>query len=83
MIGSLDDFLVLFVGAKLLQKITPADVLTECRERADAAETRRKEEITWGTSLAAYFLFATVWIFAAITASALITTYITKGKPLH
>src|SRR5208282_6192171 len=44
-IGSLDDLLVLFVGAKLLKKMTPAEVLTECREVADAAETRRRQEV--------------------------------------
>lgn len=42
-IGFLDDALVLFFGAKLLRKITPADVLVECREVAGVAETRRNE----------------------------------------
>ncbi len=79
----MDDLLVLFVGAKLLEKLTPADVLTECRELANAAETRRKEEVRWATSLSAFLLFATVWIVAAITASALIAAYITKKNPLH
>ena len=37
-IGFLDDFLVLFLGVKLLQKITPPDVLAECRQHADDAE---------------------------------------------
>src|SRR5208282_5642171 len=37
-IGVLDDLLVVFLGAKLLQKLTPADVLAECRGLADAAE---------------------------------------------
>lgn len=75
-IGSLDDLVVLFVGVKLLQQITPAEVLTECRELADAAEVRRKEEVHWASSAGAFMLFATVWILAAITASALIAAYV-------
>jgi uncharacterized membrane protein YkvA (DUF1232 family) len=75
-IGSLDDLLVLFVGAKLLKMITPAEVLRECRELADAAEARRKEEIRWAHSVAAFFLIATVWILVSITASVLIAAYI-------
>src|SRR5271169_6810561 len=44
-IGFLDDFMVLFLGAKVVQKLTPPAALRECRELADAAETRRKEEV--------------------------------------
>jgi len=75
-IGCLDDVLVLLVGAKLLQKVTPADVLAECRELADAAETRRKEEADWVAGVAAPVAIVTVWFLAAITASALLAAYI-------
>jgi uncharacterized membrane protein YkvA (DUF1232 family) len=75
-IGCLDDVLVLLVGAKLLQKITPADVLTECRELADAAEVRRNEEVRWVATVAAPVAIVTVWFLAAITASALLAAYI-------
>ncbi len=75
-IGSLDDLLVLFVGAKLLQRITPADVLTECRELADAAEARRKEEVRWANSAGAFIVIATVWVLAAVAGSALMAAYI-------
>jgi uncharacterized membrane protein YkvA (DUF1232 family) len=75
-IGSLDDLLVLFVGAKLLQRITPADVLIECRELADTAEKRRKEEIKSTVSVAAPIVFATVWILVAIIGSAMTVAYI-------
>jgi uncharacterized membrane protein YkvA (DUF1232 family) len=75
-IGSLDDLLVLFVGMKLLQRMTPPDVLNECRERADAAETRRKEESRWAASVVAPIAVATVWIVAAVAASALMAAYI-------
>ena len=74
-IGSLDDLAVLFLGAKLLQRMTPAEVLSECRERADAAETLRKEN-RWTASAIAPIVIATVWILAAITASALMAVYV-------
>jgi uncharacterized membrane protein YkvA (DUF1232 family) len=75
-IGSLDDILVLFVGSRVLRKITPDDVLVECRELAEAAEMRRKEKTTGAASVVAPIVIATVWILAAITASALMATYI-------
>ncbi len=75
-IGFVDDLAVLFLGAKLLQRITPPDVLTECRQLADAAEIRRKEEIRSSATVAASVVIATVWILAAITASALMAKYI-------
>ena len=40
-IGFLDDFLVLFLGVKVLRKLVPVDVLTECRQHADAVENLR------------------------------------------
>ena len=51
-IGFLDDLLVIFLGTKLLRKITPADVMTECRELAEKAELRRKDEIGWAAAVA-------------------------------
>ena len=75
-IGTLDDLVILFVAVKLLRKITPADVLAECRQLADVAETRRKEENGWKASVLSPIVVATVWILAAITASALMAAYI-------
>jgi uncharacterized membrane protein YkvA (DUF1232 family) len=40
----MDDIVVLSLGAKLLRRLTPPDVLAECRELARVAEIRRKEE---------------------------------------
>ncbi len=77
-IGFVDDLAVLFLGAKLLQRITPPDVLTECRQLADAAEIRRKEEIRSSATVAASVVIATVWLLAAITASALMAKYIRR-----
>ena len=75
-IGTLDDFLVLFLGVKLLRWITPVDVLNECRELADTAETLRIEEKRWMASGFALIVIAAAWILAAITASALMAAYI-------
>ena len=75
-IGVMDDLLVLFVGLKLLQRITPVDVLTECRDLADAAETRRKEEIRWAAAFVGRVLIVTVWFVAGIVASVLLAAHI-------
>ena len=74
-IGVLDDLLVVFLGAWLLQRITPADVLTECRELANAADARRKEKIRSGAAVVASVAIATIWLLAALAASALIAAY--------
>ena len=43
-IGFADDLLVLLLGARLLRKITPPDLLAECRELARLSEMRRRGE---------------------------------------
>ena len=75
-IGFLDDFLVLFLGAKLLQRIIPADVLAECRQSADAAEKRRNGKITSSGRTIATLAIATVWVLLAVAVSGLIAAYI-------
>jgi uncharacterized membrane protein YkvA (DUF1232 family) len=75
-VGVLDDFLVVFLGAKLVQKMTPAPVLAECRALADAAEMRRKEEIRSTAAVVASVVIATVWIAAAVVASVLMAKYL-------
>jgi uncharacterized membrane protein YkvA (DUF1232 family) len=75
-IGFLDDFLVLYVGAKLIKKITPPDLLMECRELADVAEARRREEVRSGIARFARILTAATWLLATIAASALVAAYI-------
>jgi uncharacterized membrane protein YkvA (DUF1232 family) len=74
-IGVMDDFLVVILGVKLLQKITPAHVLTECRELADAAEARRKEKIRSKAAVIASTAVITVWFLAAVVASVLMAKY--------
>jgi uncharacterized membrane protein YkvA (DUF1232 family) len=75
-IGFLDDFLVLFLGVKLLKKIIPPDVMTECRALAEAAEMRRKEEIRSTAAVIAFVAIALVWLLAAVTAGALMAAYL-------
>jgi uncharacterized membrane protein YkvA (DUF1232 family) len=75
-IGLLDDFLVLFLGAKLLQRIIPPDILRECRQQANVAGMRRNDEVRSTATVIAVLAVAFVWLFAVITASALIASYI-------
>jgi uncharacterized membrane protein YkvA (DUF1232 family) len=77
-IGFLDDFLVLFLGIKLVQRIIPPDVLMECRELAKAAEMRRKDEIKSPATVVAIVAVVTVWFIASIAASRLIAFYIAR-----
>ena len=74
-IGFLDDLLVLFLGVKLLKKITSEEVLRDCRKLADAAEAQRKEEIRSGAALVVPLAIAIVWVLSAITASLLIVSH--------
>jgi uncharacterized membrane protein YkvA (DUF1232 family) len=75
-IGCLDDVLVVFLGVKLLRRITPADVLSECRGLANAAEIRRKEEIRSTVAIVVSVAIPIVWLFAAVAASALMASYL-------
>jgi len=76
LIGFLDDFLVLFLGAKLLLRITPPDVVAECRQLATVAELRRKEEIRSSFPIVAGVVIAMVWLLSAVAANWLIARYI-------
>ena len=75
-IGVLDDVVVILVGLKLLRKMTPAGVISECRDLANAAEVRRKEEARWVSSVVVPVMITTVWVLAAMGASALLAAYI-------
>jgi uncharacterized membrane protein YkvA (DUF1232 family) len=75
-IGFLDDFLVLFLGVKLLQRIVPPDILAECRQQASAAEMRRKDEVRSRAAVVAVLAIALVWLFVAITVSGMIASYL-------
>jgi uncharacterized membrane protein YkvA (DUF1232 family) len=74
-IGLLDDFLVLFLGVKLLQKMIPPKILAECREHAKLAEMR-KEKVASPAAFIAFLAVAMVWLLAAVRASRLIVVYV-------
>ena len=74
-IGFLDDLLVLFLGVKLLKKITSEEVLRDCRKLADAAEAQRKEELRSSAALVVPFAVAIVWLLGTIAASWLISSH--------
>lgn len=48
-IGFLDDFVVLSIGAQLVGKLTPADLLQECRKSAEAAAITNKMKLSVGS----------------------------------
>jgi len=75
-IGSLDDVLVLYLGMNLLQRMSPPDVFIECRDVADATESRRRKESTWAASVVVPIAIVTVWTLAAASASALMAAYL-------
>jgi uncharacterized membrane protein YkvA (DUF1232 family) len=76
-IGFADDLLVLFLGAKLLYRITPPNVLKECRERAETSATRKDDGIRSMTPVVASVVVATIWLLAVV-ASALIVAYVLR-----
>lgn len=81
-IGFLDDFLVLFVAAKILQRIIPPEVLAECRGLADAAEMRRKQEIKSTGAAIAFVAIVAVWLLAAAGVSILMARYISADAAI-
>lgn len=58
----LDDFLVLFLGVKLLQRITRPNVPAECYGLADAAEMQRRKKMGTAAAVVASVLIATLWL---------------------
>ncbi len=77
-IGFLDDFLVLFLGVKLIQRIIPPDVLLECRQHADDAQVLRKDRIRSSAAMIAAVVIVTVWLLTAVAANGLIAAYIRR-----
>jgi uncharacterized membrane protein YkvA (DUF1232 family) len=75
-VGFLDDFLVLFLGAKLVQKITDPDLLKECRELAEAAEYSRKEKVRTGIARYSILITAGSWLLIAVAGSAFLAAYV-------
>ena len=78
-IGFLDDFLVLVLGARLLRKMIPAEVFAECRQRAEAAEARRKYRIRSRVAIVASIVILALWVLAIIIANALLVRLLRRG----
>ena len=74
-IGMLDDVLIVFLAVKLIQRITPADVLTECRQLADAAELRRNEKVRSTAAVIASVVVTILWLLVGIAASVFMARY--------
>jgi uncharacterized membrane protein YkvA (DUF1232 family) len=74
-IGFMDDFVVLVVGFKLIQKVMPPEVLQECRDRAEAAEVQRKTETRSLTRFAVFITIGVLWLILAITGSLLVADH--------
>jgi uncharacterized membrane protein YkvA (DUF1232 family) len=70
-IGFLDDFLVLFLGMKLLRKTIPRDVLTECRRRVDALEVGEKAKLRSVTAMVGAIVIISLWLLATAFAGVL------------
>jgi uncharacterized membrane protein YkvA (DUF1232 family) len=79
-IGFLDDFVVLFLGAKILRRIIPRELLAECRNLADAAEIRRNEEIRSTPAIVASLIIAIVWLCIALGASLLLVKHFSHSR---
>jgi uncharacterized membrane protein YkvA (DUF1232 family) len=74
-IGFMDDFAVLFFGAKLLHKITPLGVMTECREQVNASEEHHRHAGTSLVAIITFFIVSAVWLLAAVVATALLAAH--------
>ena len=78
LIGFLDDLLVLFLGVKLLQKITPPDVILECRQHAEDAWARTSDKFRSPAAAIAAIAVAAVWLLTAVAANGLMAAYIRR-----
>ena len=75
-IGFLDDLAVLFLGSKLIQKLTPPEVLRECRERAETAEIRRREGFRSVAAVVVPVVIVALWLLVAIAVSRLVVAHL-------
>jgi uncharacterized membrane protein YkvA (DUF1232 family) len=77
-IGFLDDFLLLFLGIKLLQRIVHPEVINECRELAEAAEMQRKNEIRSTAATVGMVAIVFLWLIVGVTASLVMVKYLRR-----
>jgi hypothetical protein len=74
----MDDLVVLVVGFKLIKKTILPEVLSECRERAEAAEAKRKANDSSAMEVAVSIAVAILWLISAIAGSLLIASYLRR-----
>ena len=72
-IGWLDDVLVLLLGMKILQKITPAEILAECRDLAEAACNHKRNDLKW--AVIAPIILITAWLLVTLATTVFAATY--------
>jgi uncharacterized membrane protein YkvA (DUF1232 family) len=77
-IGFMDDLVVLVLGFKLIQKTISPDVLKECRERAEAAEAKRRANDSSVTDIVVSVTVAILWLISGIVGSLLIASYLRR-----
>jgi len=77
-IGILDDLLILFLGAKLLNKIILLDVFNECRELANAAAMENEGRLWSPARGIAFAMVVAVWLLAAMGTSLIVATYVLR-----
>lgn len=73
-IGFLDDFLAVFVGAKLVRKLTPPELLEECRELAVTTEVSSLQSGGWSSGRAAALL--KIALALGIAGSVIVSGYV-------
>ena len=56
----------------------PADVLAECRELAEAAEMRRKDEVRSVEAVVGSVAIVSLWLLAAVAAGVLMAAHIPR-----
>jgi hypothetical protein len=67
------------VGVKLIKRLIPHDVLTECRKLAETADVRRNEEIRSAGAVIGFVAVAILWLLVAAGSSALMVRYLRRS----
>ena len=77
-IGCLDDLLVLFLGAKLIHKLTPSRVIADCRDLVEAAEAQGLNEPKSVAGTIALLLVIAIWLILGIVGTTLVVSLIRR-----
>lgn len=77
-IGFLDDFVVLLVGARIIQWLTPTDLLRECNEIVDINDLPEKQGVERRIICSAIILTAVSSLLAVLAGSAILAAYFNR-----